>query len=90
MEAVKIEQQQQTEDTTREEYSPFCTGLEKALEEYPFNMTPKHIADFLDLSKNTVYKILAEEDFQKARMRNTNKIIIPKPIFIKWYEEKFL
>lgn len=55
------------------------------LSNYPFNLQPKDIAQFLGVSLTTVYSIVKQEDFPSLKMPGGRLILIPKNCFVDWY-----
>ena len=55
---------------------------------YPFNMQPKDVAEFLNLSLSSVYKLINDDNVPILNLIGRRLKIIPKAKFVDWYIEK--
>ena len=55
------------------------------LSDYPYNMQPKDIASFLNVSLSTAYSIIKNHGFPMLKMPGSRLILIPKDNFADWY-----
>ncbi|MCL2034173.1 MAG: helix-turn-helix domain-containing protein [Oscillospiraceae bacterium] len=63
--------------------------IENLLEQYPHNMQPKDVAEFLNLSLSSIYNLLKHDDFPSIQMPGSRIYLIPKHKFIPWYQQQF-
>lgn len=57
----------------------------KQIEALPTNLSVRDVAKFMGLGKTTAYKVVEQEGFPKVILPGSNRILIPKSLFIPWY-----
>ena len=62
--------------------------IKKILEDYPKNMLPKDVAEFLNVSLSTIYNLIKHRDFPVLTMPGGRIHLIPKHKFLIWYSKQ--
>lgn len=61
------------------------TQITDQINNLPLNLTVQDIAGFLGVCPATAYKLVNEGSFPKLRLIGHRRLIIPKHLFLEWY-----